>query len=74
MICFARRVAEVSSSFFFHVVEYRLTVDTGEAEGKNTGGGGTRGVNPNGHGSRCVSCGATTGISEIPEVSFPNSE
>lgn len=61
MICFARCVAEVSSSFFFHAVEYRLTVDTGEAEGKDTGGGG---VNQNSHGSRCVSCGANRDLGE----------
>jgi hypothetical protein len=38
MICFPRSVAAISSSVCFHIVKYRLAVDTGESEGKNVGG------------------------------------
>ena len=61
MICFARRVAEVSSSILLHVVEYRLAVDTGESEGKNIGCGL---VNPNSDVSRYVSCCANRDLGE----------
>jgi len=48
MICFPRRVAAISSSVCFHIVKYRLAVDTGESERKYFGGDRRRKVVDNG--------------------------
>lgn len=37
MICFPSHIVAVFSSVFFHVVEQRLRINTGESEGKNFG-------------------------------------